>query len=168
MGTRTDPATRAWRLFNVLIIGLPLVLGLAFFGWSMAASPRNFSPPCGPPAYHLSQDTVHAGESIGVAAPDADCEPRYAGQAQVEIRLLDKSHHQLTRLLAPMNDRGGFTATLDLPATLPVGDYTVSAMPHDVDWCDDTGRNNRVAGSLGSASSASCAEPAARLTITAP
>ena len=67
------------------------------------------------------------------------------------------------------------------PSTLPVlparvhGDSrargrgaTVTAMPYNIDWCDDTGRNNRAGGSIraGDLTRASCAQPVRILTIT--
>ncbi|MEE2523453.1 hypothetical protein V1639_10300 [Pseudarthrobacter sp. J75] len=38
-------------------------------------------------------------------------------------------------------------------------------MPHNLDWCDDTGKNNRVAGSAGGLQRISCAMPVKPLQI---
>ena len=43
-----------------------------------------------------------------------------------------------------MNDAGGFSATVEVPASAVPGAGMVSAYPYNLDWCDDTGRNNRV------------------------
>ncbi|WP_269940075.1 hypothetical protein [Arthrobacter sp. HY1533] len=48
--------------------------------------------------------------------------------------------------LGPMSDDGGFTFELAVPGTAEPGTATVMAWPHNLDWCDDTGVNNRING----------------------
>lgn len=43
-----------------------------------------------------------------------------------------------------MNDAGAFSSELVIPETAVPGQAMVSAYPYNVDWCDDTGKNNRV------------------------
>lgn len=107
------------------------------------------APPCLPPAYSVSPLSAGAGETVTVTAPDAG-----------GTKVLDTT--------APMNDAGGFTYAFGVPLQAAAGAATVTAMPYGVDWCDDTGRNNRAAasGSTAALGRASCAQPARLLTIT--
>jgi hypothetical protein len=69
---------------------------------------------------------------------------------------------------APMNDAGGFTFAFDVPPGSSVGAASVTALPYNVDWCDDTGRNNRVAEPRPASGldRVSCALPVQTLMIT--
>ena len=45
-----------------------------------------------------------------------------------------------------MNDAGGFSYAFEVPAGTSAGEAVITAMPFNIDWCDDTGSNNRVTG----------------------
>jgi hypothetical protein len=64
-----------------------------------------------------------------------------------------------------MTDTGEFTFTFTVPAEIAAGEATVTAMPYNIDWCDDTGRNNRAGGTV-QFELASCAMPEKPLMIT--
>ncbi|MGL3805324.1 hypothetical protein ACSYDW_04440 [Paeniglutamicibacter sp. R2-26] len=106
--------------------------------------PFSGAPPCRPPAYVVDPARLQAGEPLTVSAPDATCDPRYGERARIRIELLDARNEVLLTELAPMGDAGAFEHTLLIPAGTKPGSYGISATPHDLDWCDDTGRNNRV------------------------
>ncbi|MBJ2122632.1 hypothetical protein I6N91_16770 [Arthrobacter sp. MSA 4-2] len=66
---------------------------------------------------------------------------------------------------APVGGPGTETANLiRVPAQAAAGEAAVIAMPHNIDWCDDAGRNNRAQGTAGM-ERASCTEPRKPLTI---
>jgi hypothetical protein len=107
------------------------------------------------------------GQNVVVTAPDADCDPRYGKNARIHVTVTDAAGTRVLDETAPMHDGGGFTYTFDVPPGTARGSAWVSAMPHNLDWCDDTGRNNRVAASPSdSLDRASCVEPVRSLTIT--
>ncbi|WP_459299394.1 hypothetical protein [Arthrobacter sp. TMN-49] len=106
--------------------------------------PVAVSQPCLPPPYTLSPETAKPGGSVTIRADDASCNPRYGENAQIQLEVHDGSGAKVVEVLAPMNDAGGFSAVVDLPATVASGQGMVSAYPYNLDWCDDTGRNNRV------------------------
>lgn len=106
--------------------------------------PFSGAPPCMPPKYTVAPSTLRAGADLKISAPDATCDPRYGERAQIQVELLDEQNEVLLTELAPMNDAGSFEHTLRIPAGTKPGSYGVSATPHNVDWCDDTGRNNRI------------------------
>ena len=60
------------------------------------------------------------------------------------MELYDGSGDKVKELLAPMNDAGGFSVQVEIPASAVPGPGSVSAYPYNMDWCDDTGKNNRV------------------------
>jgi hypothetical protein len=66
--------------------------------------------------------------------------------------------------LAPMTDDGGFTFVFAVPKTMTAGVGSVSAVPYMVDWCDDTGVNNRAASGPMSLERVSCAARMVPLT----
>lgn len=181
MSTRSDPATRLWRLFNVGLLGLGGLLLAGFFGM-MALNGQKFPPstPCSPPPFHLSAPTAHPRDTVTVEAPDAECHPHYGANAQAEVQLMDRKSASVVHLLVPMTDDGGFHTTLNVPGNLPPGDYTVSATPYNIDACFDTPR--RAGSTLGDdagaaaafdgdasggAPLASCALPQRPLTVVA-
>ena len=43
-----------------------------------------------------------------------------------------------------MSDAGSFAYGLLIPEGTKPGDYGITAMPDGLDWCDDTGQNNRL------------------------
>lgn len=122
-------------------------------------------PPCFPPAYSVSPNSAKAGEKVTVSAPPADCNPRYGTNAQIQVSVTDKAGTKVINKTAPMADSGAFTFTFKVPTATAAGEATVTAMPYNIDWCDDTGRNNRAEG-LTDFHRASCAMPVKSLTIT--
>jgi|GEM_PF-2300646 len=156
MGTHGDPARRIWRLFNVGILGLAVLLAAGLFGL-MALNGQRFPPtaPCSPAPFHLSSTTVHPGDTLTVEAPDTECHPHYGQNAQVEVQLLGAGAASRVRMLAPMNDDGGFSAVLNVPASAAPGEYTVSAAPQGIDTCFDSihvqGSARSGSGGLGAA-----------------
>ncbi len=117
-----------------------------------------------PPAYTLDSPVVAPGGTLGISAPDATCNPGYGEDAKICIELVDDFQHVVTTELAPMSDAGSFTHGLRIPIGTKPGAYAITAMPDGVEWCDDTGRNNRLDGAaIGvngmSTARASCAAP---------
>lgn len=102
---------------------------------------------------------------VTVEAPPADCDPRYGTNAQIQVSVTDNSGAEVINTTAPMTDSGEFTYTFTVPADVAAGEAAVTAMPHDIDWCDDTGRNNRAEGTTNFIRAA-CAMPVETLTIT--
>ena len=134
---------------------------------SGCASSTDGEPPCFPPAYSLTPTTAAPGQSVTVAAPDADCNPRYGKNARIQVSVTDATGVDVVNTTTAMNDAGGFTYTFVVPARTAVGDAVVTAVPYNVDWCDDTGRNNRVAGAGDvRLEQVSCAVPMKPLTVT--
>ncbi|APX04232.1 hypothetical protein BWQ92_00675 [Arthrobacter sp. QXT-31] len=83
----------------------------------------------------------------------------------MQVSVTDKAGTKVINKTAPMTDSGAFTFTFKVPAAMAVGKATVTAMPYNIDWCDDTGRNNRADGPT-NFDRASCAMPVKPLTIT--
>jgi hypothetical protein len=83
---------------------------------------------------------------VTVTANDASCHPRYGQNAQIEISVMNAQMVEIFHGLGPMSDDGGFTFELVLPVTAEPGKVTVIARPYDLDWCDETGVNNRLNG----------------------
>lgn len=125
---------------GTVVLGLCLSLGACDNGTLGVSN----SPPCNPPAYSLSAESVTAGGTLRISAPEATCNPSYGNNAQIEIQLVDSKHKVIETKLAPMTDTGSFNYQLTVPSTLRAGTYSISALPHDLDWCDDTGVNNRL------------------------
>lgn len=59
----------------------------------------------------------------------------------------------------------GFTYSFNIPAQATPGEVAVEAYPHNIDWCDDTGKNNRVSDAEIPLVRASCAARIEPLTI---
>ncbi len=131
-------------------------------------SPSPFQePPCFPPPYSVSPSAARPGESVTVQAQDAGCNPRYGANARIQISVADSAGAKIINTTSAMNDGGGFTYTFVVPARIAKGQATVTAVPYNIDWCDDTGRNNRVAGSaVVLLQRASCVLPVKPLTIS--
>ncbi|SDK90659.1 hypothetical protein SAMN04487916_10447 [Arthrobacter sp. ov407] len=141
-----------------------LVLAASISGCS---STTGGEPPCLPPAYSLTPTEAKPGLSVTVAAPDADCNPRYGKNARIQVSVTDATGVEVVNTTSAMNDAGGFTYTFVVPAGTAVGEAAVTAMPYNIDWCDDTGRNNRVARARDVPFvRVSCAVPVKPLTIT--
>ena len=104
---------------------------------------------------------------MSVTAPDAGCDPRYGEDARIQVTMTDASGAKVLDATSPMNDAGGFAYSFNVPANSAPGAATVTAMPYNIDWCDDTGRNNRADGSAGAGglTRASCVQPVRILTI---
>ncbi|MGN7253168.1 hypothetical protein [Arthrobacter sp. SAFR-014] len=114
----------------------------------------------------MKPSEARPGEPVTVAAPDADCDPRYGANARIQVTVADSSGAKVVNTTSAMNDGGGFTYTFVVPVQTAPGQATVTAVPYDVDWCDDTGRNNRVAGAaVVQMQRASCVLPVKPLTI---
>lgn len=146
--------------------GVLVSILLAGAGLASCSQPGD-TQPCMPPQFSLSKDTAGPGESITVKAPDATCNPRYGGNAQIQLEVYDGSGAKIVDALAPMNDAGGFSTALDLPATAVPGQGMVTAYPYNLDWCDDTGRNNRVGRAAATdVERVSCVMPSVPLIIT--
>jgi hypothetical protein len=106
-------------------------------------------PACMPPPYVITPDQVRAGGTVGIDAGEADCDPTYGDAAQVEVFVTTVDGGRILQELAPMTDAGGFSTEVVVPLGTPPGGYLVSAYPYDVDWCDDTGVNNRLSRAAG-------------------
>ncbi|WP_343319188.1 hypothetical protein AAFM46_01710 [Arthrobacter sp. TMP15] len=126
------------------------------------------SQPCMPPPLFLSTDTASPGDPVTISANDATCDPQYGEGAQVKVEVFDSVGNLVWDRKAPMNDAGGFTYRFEVPDSAVPGTWLVSAAPHDLDWCDDTGKNNRVGLDLRSETiqRVSCALRALELVVT--
>lgn len=124
-------------------------------------------PPCMPPTYTVSPAEARAGAQVTVSAQDATCDARYGADARVQVTVRDAAGTNVLEELAPMTDDGGFTFVFTVPAGMAAGKAGVSAYPYDVDWCDDTGVNNRVASGPPALVRVSCAERLVPLVILA-
>lgn len=123
-------------------------------------------PPCMPPAFSVNPPSAKAGGMVTVQASDADCDPRYGENARIQVTVTDAAGAKVINITAPMNDAGGFTYTFQVPPQAAVGDAAVEATPYGIDWCDDTGRNNRAAGPDATIVRVSCAARIEPLNIT--
>ncbi len=116
----------------------------------------------------LSTDTASPGDPVTISADDATCNPQYGEGAQVKVEVFDSVGNLVLDRKVPMNDAGGFTYRFEVPDSAVPGTWLVSAVPHDLDWCDDTGKNNRVGLDLRSETIqwVSCALRALELVVT--
>jgi hypothetical protein len=143
------------------------VLLAVFLAMSAAGcSPSLGSLPCMPPEYNVTPSSAKLGEVVTVSALDATCNPRYGGNAQVRIVFTDATGVEVLNTTAPMSDKGGFAFTTEVPLRAAVGEVAVYAAPEGVDWCDDTGKNNRAGPGEAELEMASCAKPMKPLNIT--
>lgn len=145
-----------------------LAAGVIGSGVALTGCGHSFlgAPPCMPPAYSVSPSIAERGETVTVQAQDADCDPRYGENARIKVTVTDPLGQEIINTTAPMNDAGGFSYTFEVPADAAQGEAAVEAYPHNVDWCDDTGKNNRVSDGNVQFLRASCAERIELLTIT--
>jgi hypothetical protein len=144
-------------------VGVILLVGAAS---GCASSSGNGEPPCFPPAFSVKPSAAKAGERVTVTAPDADCNPRYGDNARIQVIVNDATNVKVIDATAPMDDAGGFTYTFEVPAQTTLGEAAVMAIPFNIDWCDDTGKNNRADGAAVTLQRASCVMPMKPLTIT--
>ncbi|WP_318241915.1 hypothetical protein [Arthrobacter pullicola] len=100
-----------------------------------------------------------------MSASDSECNPRYGQDASIKITVTDSAGNQVIDTTAPMNDAGGFTYTFNVPANTATGAGSISAYPHGIDWCDDTGRNNRARAETRTFTRVSCVMPQVSLTV---
>jgi len=121
-----------------------------------------------PPAYSVVPSAAQPGDAVSVTAPDATCDARYGMGAQVQVTVRDAAGTTVLAELAPMTDDGGFTFVFTVPAGMSPGRALVGAVPYGMDWCDDTGVNNRAAGGPQTLVLVSCAERAVPLVIGIP
>ena len=145
-----------------------LLLAASFSACSAAPSQvpaETVIPGCFPPDYTVTPGSARPGSAVVVAAPDAGCDPRYGPDARIAITVTDAEGKKILQQLGPMNDAGGFRFEFKVPKAAVPGLAVVTAVPHGVDWCDDTGRNNRVHHPTGIQRS-SCVIPAEPLGIT--
>jgi hypothetical protein len=119
-----------------------------------------------PSDYSVSPSTVKTGDTVLVEAQDSDCDPRYGENAQIEVTVTDSEGITLLRTTAPMSDAGGFKYSFEIPQGATPGMAAVQAHPYGVDWCNDTGQNNRVSGGDPLIVRASCAARIEELSIT--
>lgn len=147
-----------------------LLTGASVTGCSGPPGKAPMGSACMPPPFSLSAVTAKPGDSLTAQAKDATCDPRYGDNAQIHIEVFDSSGTKILELQAPMNDAGAFSSELVIPETAVPGQAMVSAYPYNVDWCDDTGKNNRVGAPESSGElevqRTSCVMPSQPLTIT--
>lgn len=160
---RYPVGSRSMRCPVFIAVGGILLAGAAS---GCASTSGNGEPPCFPPSFLVKPAAAKAGERVTVTAPDADCNPRYGANARIQVTVNDSASVKVIDATAPMNDAGGFTYTFEVPSHSAVGDAAVTAVPYNIDWCDDTGKNNRAAGAVESLQRASCVMPMKPLTIT--
>ena len=106
------------------------------------------------------------GDKVTVTAPEADCNPRYGGNARIQVTVTDATGIEVVSTTVPMNDAGRFIYSFEVPAQTAAGDAAVAAIPDNIDWCDDTGKNNRAEGAPATLQRASCVLPMKPLSIT--
>lgn len=117
-----------------------------------------------PPAYTVTPSEAKPGDAVTVSAPDTTCGARYGEGAQIQVTLRDAMGTTVLEELAPMTDDGGFTFVFTVPPATGPGKAAVVAYPYNLDWCDDTGVNNRAAGPR-TLVLVSCAEPMVPLVV---
>lgn len=122
-------------------------------------------PPCLPPEFSASPASATVGDQVTVAADDSECNPRYGQGASIKITVTDSAGNQVIDTTAPMNDAGGFTYTFNVPASTAPGAGSIAAYPEGIDWCDDTGRNNRAQNDARTFTRVSCVMPQASITV---
>lgn len=141
-------------------------IGVVLMGGSAGCSNTwGKPPPCMPPEYTVTPSMASAGETVVVAALDAGCDPRYGDNARVAVSVTDAAGVEVLKDTAPMADAGSFTYRFEVPAGVAAGEALVSAYPHNVDWCDDTGVNNRAAAGVPTLGRVSCAERLVPFTV---
>ncbi|MDQ5861511.1 MAG: hypothetical protein M3536_04525 [Actinomycetota bacterium] len=160
---RGHSLTGAWaRGLAVAMCAVPVLVG--------ATSCRNIlaPPPCMPPEFSVSPAAAKPGDQVTVSAPDTTCDARYGTDARVQVTVKDAAGFAVLEELAPMSDDGAFTFVFTVPAAWAAGKAAVSAYPYGVDWCDDTGVNNRAAQGPQEVVRVSCAERVMPLVVLGP
>ncbi len=118
-----------------------------------------------PPAFSVAPSSAKAGAEVTVSAREADCNPRYGRNALIQVVVTDADGRKVIDATAPMTDAGAFTYTFEVPPRTAAGDATVTAMPLNIDWCDDTGKNNRADEAAAALERTSCVIPLKPLAI---
>ncbi|MHA7302133.1 hypothetical protein [Pseudarthrobacter sp. MDT1-22] len=121
-----------------------------------------------PPEFSVSPAAAKPGDQVTVSAPDTTCDARYGTNAQVQVTVKDAAGTAVFEELAPMSDDGGFTFVFTVPAGVAPGKAGVTAYPYNLDWCGDTGVNNRAAQGQPELVRVSCAERLVPLVILGP
>jgi hypothetical protein len=155
------------RLRKFWIIGVPALAFGALLSCSAMPFPAvtNVPPACFPPKYSVQPETVLPGGKVTVTAPGASCNPAYGQDAKIEVTLLDAAGKEVFRKTSPMGDDGAFSFAFTVPKSMPPGKAGVTAVPYRIDWCDDTGRNNRLKSEGSGIARASCVIPLVPLMI---
>lgn len=158
---------RPRRSFLAYLLACVALLAAAVSGCASAVT-GDAGPPCFPPAFIVTPSSAKPGDQVTVAAPDATCDPRYGENARIQVAVTDAAGQEVLIGNAPMNDAGGFSYAFEVPTGTATGEAAVTAMPLNIDWCDDTGRNNRAAGSGAAVtlSRVSCVIPMRPLIVT--
>ncbi|WP_312099808.1 hypothetical protein [Corynebacterium dentalis] len=154
------PINRPFRTLSVaaaVVVGMPALAG--------CGSISRDEPPCLPPEFSASPASATVGDQVTVAADDSECNPRYGHGASIKITITDSAGNQVIDTTAPMNDAGGFTYTFNVPADTAAGGSSITAYPHGIDWCDDTGRNNRAQTETHTLTLVSCVMPQESITV---
>ncbi|GAA1049842.1 hypothetical protein GCM10009569_19610 [Arthrobacter russicus] len=156
-----------WRSLLIVPASIALAAGsLAGCTRPPGSLPPGSLLPCGPPGFSVNPSSAKVGEQVTVSAPDSTCNPRYGAAARIQVTVIDAMQAEILSTIAPMNDAGGFSFSFEVPAGAAAGEAAVSAAPYNIDWCDDTGKNNRAAGTAEAIQRASCAMPVSPLQIT--
>lgn len=154
---------RGQRTLTVAALSAVFIPGAAS---GCASSLGNAEPPCFPPAFSVTPISAKAGDTVTVTAPDAECNPRYGDNARIQVTVTDAASVEVINATAPMNDAGGFVYSFEVPAQMAAGEAAVTAIPYNIDWCDDTGKNNRVNSAALTLQRASCVMPMKPIRIT--
>jgi hypothetical protein len=120
-----------------------------------------------PPAYTVTPSQAEPGDRVTVSAPETTCDARYGADAQVKVTVRDAAGAEVLDELAPMSDDGGFSFVFTVPLAAAPGEAAVVAYPYNLDWCDDTGVNNRADAGPTTLVTVSCVEPVVPLLILA-
>jgi hypothetical protein len=118
-----------------------------------------------PPAFTVTPSQAEPGNRVTVSAPETTCDARYGADAQVKVTVRDAAGAQVLDELAPMTDDGGFSFEFTVPLAAAPGKAAVVAYPYNLDWCDDTGVNNRAGAGTQTLVQVACAEPMVPLII---
>ncbi|MFJ2618891.1 hypothetical protein [Glutamicibacter sp. NPDC087344] len=139
---QTNPMTK--RISPVAAVAILVMSAVTSLTGCVASGEYPFGgSACMPPQYSVSPSVASPGSDVVVSAPGATCNPRYGEEAQIAVTVTDSSGNVVLDSKGPMNDDGSFEFSFALPEDMASGTATITAVPADVDWCDDTGTNNR-------------------------
>jgi hypothetical protein len=144
------------------------IIVVALASWGLGGCRDIFAPPpCMPPVYTVTPSEAEPGGRVTVSAQDTACDARYGQDARVKVTVTDAAGAEVLDEFAPMTDDGGFSFVFTVPLATAPGKAAVVAYPYNLDWCDDTGVNNRAAAEPEALVPVSCAEPLVPLVILA-